>query len=95
MRDGLALAVLVLLVLGAATAAVGVVCAAVAGARALRRVVRPVPRRRGAAPAALVPQRYVWLACHTPRCGHLETEHYPAGPGRVVCHRCGTVRFRP
>ncbi|MBD0707369.1 MULTISPECIES: hypothetical protein [unclassified Streptomyces] len=95
MRDGLALAVIALLVLGAATAAVGAVCVAAAAARAVRRLIRPGPRRRTPSPLLPVPQRYVWLACHTPRCGHLETEHYPAGPGRVVCHRCGTVRDRP
>ncbi|MFE6816038.1 hypothetical protein [Streptomyces sp. NPDC057677] len=94
MRDALPLAVLVLLLLGAATAAVGVGCLTVAGARALHRFFFPRPRVRlhRVVPA---PRRYVWVACDTPRCGHLQTPHYPAGPGQVQCNHCSTVRPRP
>lgn len=93
MRDLLPLALLVLLALGAATVTVGIVCAVLAAGRALRRLLSPRPQ-----PAAAVvpaPRRYVWLACHTPRCGHLETPHYPAGPGYVMCDHCGTHRRAP
>ncbi|MFG2899550.1 hypothetical protein ACGFZH_21015 [Streptomyces zaomyceticus] len=94
MRDALALAVLGLLFLGAATVLVGTVCVTVAGGRALRRFFFPRPRVRlvRVVPA---PRRYVWVACDTPRCGHLQTPHYPAGPGRVECNHCGTIRPRP
>ncbi|WP_435969335.1 hypothetical protein [Streptomyces sp. Qhu_M48] len=94
MRDALALAVLGLLLLGAATVVVGAVCITVAGGRAAHRFFFPRPRVRlhRVVPA---PLQYVWVVCHTPRCAHLETQHYPAGPGYVACHGCGTVRPRP
>ncbi|MFE7517660.1 hypothetical protein ACFU8I_41500 [Streptomyces sp. NPDC057540] len=87
-------AVLALLLIGATAVVVGVVCGAVAGGRALYRFLFPPPRVRlvRVVPA---PLRFVWLVCHTPLCGHLQTEHYPAGPGRVACNGCGTVRPRP
>ncbi|MFE2556646.1 hypothetical protein ACFXGT_11510 [Streptomyces sp. NPDC059352] len=95
MRDALPLAVLVLLLLGAATVIVGVLCLTTAGLRGAHRLLHPKPRRRLPAPALPVQRRYVWVACDTPRCGHLQTPHYPAGPGRVECNHCGTVRPRP
>ncbi|MFE9737313.1 hypothetical protein [Streptomyces sp. NPDC006477] len=95
MRDALPLGVLVLLLLGAATVLVGVLCLATAGLRGVHRFLHPKPRRRPSTPLVPVPRRYVWLACHTPRCGHLETPHYPAGPGRVACDHCGVVRPAP
>lgn len=94
MRDALALVVLGLLLLGTSTVVVGIVCLTAAGGRALHRFLFPRPRVRlvRVVPA---PRRYVWVACDTPRCGHLETPHYPAGPGRVECNHCGIVRPRP
>ncbi|RSS51390.1 hypothetical protein [Streptomyces sp. WAC01280] len=94
MRDALALGVLVLLLLGTSTALVGAVCVATVGARAVRRFFFPAPRVRlvRVVPA---PLRYVWVTCDTARCAHLQTRHYPAGPGLVACHDCGTVRPRP
>lgn len=94
MSNGLAMAALVLLILGTSTAVVGLVCVAAAGGRAVHRFLFPRPRVR-LVRVVPTPLRYVWLACDTPRCGHLETQHYPAGPGRVSCHGCGTVRQRP
>ncbi|MFI9005081.1 hypothetical protein [Streptomyces sp. NPDC053541] len=93
MYDVLPLAVLVLLVLGAATVTVGIVCAMLAAGRVLRRLVAPRPQP----PVAIPAQRRgcVWLACHAPRCGHLQTPHYPAGPGYVMCDQCGTHRRAP
>ncbi|MER8042731.1 hypothetical protein [Streptomyces sp. NPDC094032] len=92
MADLLALGLLGLLLLGAATLAAALVCATVAAGRALRR--RPVPEPLPAAELP-APRLFVWLACHTPRCGHLETAHYPAGPGYVMCDQCGTHRRAP
>jgi hypothetical protein len=88
----LGLAVLALLLTGAATVVVGAVCGTLAAGRALHRLLWPRPL-----PAAVVPtpRRYAWVACDTPRCGHLQTPHYPAGPGRVQCNHCGTVRPSP
>ncbi|MYV64457.1 hypothetical protein GT043_00435 [Streptomyces sp. SID2131] len=83
-----------LLLLGASTAALGIACATAAAARAVHRFFRPAPRVRlhRVVPA---PLRYVWITCDTPKCGHLQTRHYPAGPGRAACHGCDTVRPRP
>ncbi|BAU83318.1 hypothetical protein SLA_2391 [Streptomyces laurentii] len=92
MHDLLPCAVLVLLAVGAATVAVGIVCAVLAAGRALRHLVSPRPRPAAELPA---PRRCVWLACHTPRCGHMQTPHYPAGPGYVMCDRCGAHRRTP
>ncbi|MFJ3786961.1 hypothetical protein [Streptomyces sp. NPDC090093] len=94
MADALVAVVVVLLVLGASTAALGLACATTAGVRAVRRFVRPAPRVR-LHRVVPTPLRYVWITCDAPRCGHLQTEHYPAGPGWVSCHGCGTVRPRP
>ncbi|MFF2331936.1 MULTISPECIES: hypothetical protein [unclassified Streptomyces] len=93
MRDWLSLAVLVLLVLGAASVVIAASCAAIAGARWLRGRTAPAPAPR----LAYVPQqrRVVWTACHTTQCGHMHTPHYPAGPGLVMCHHCKTQRPDP
>ncbi|MFB7031738.1 MULTISPECIES: hypothetical protein [unclassified Streptomyces] len=94
MANVLGAVVAVLLVLGASTAALGLACATTAAAHAVRRFVRPAPRVR-LHRVVPTPLRYVWITCDTPKCGHLQTQHYPAGPGRVVCHGCNTVRPRP
>ena len=92
MRDVIPLAVLALLLTGAATVVVGATCAVIAGGRWLRRLLfpRPLP-----APFVPRPRLYVWLACDTPRCGHLQTPHYPAGPGLVRCNACDVTRPQP
>ncbi|MFF9146349.1 hypothetical protein ACF1BN_15960 [Streptomyces sp. NPDC014861] len=101
MRDVLALGVLVLLGIGAVTVTVAALCGAVAAARAAWALVGP-SRRRPAMPRppAVVPELptfrpYVWVQCDTPKCGHLQTPHYPAGPGYVACSNCSARRPAP
>ncbi|MFE6223306.1 hypothetical protein [Streptomyces sp. NPDC057854] len=100
MRDVLALGVLGLLLVGAGTVAVAVVCATVTAARAVRALagLRRRPLRTGPRPAAaLLPgvRPFVWLQCDAVRCAHLQTPHYPAGPGYVSCSGCGARRPSP
>ncbi|MER7814054.1 hypothetical protein [Streptomyces sp. NPDC096153] len=60
------------------------------------RAVFPRHRRSALQPAAPAPSAPPaprrWIACHTPRCGHLETPHSPAGPGMWECPGCGRVQ---
>ncbi|MGW6603301.1 hypothetical protein [Streptomyces sp. NPDC055036] len=50
------------------------------------RRARPAEDRREPGRAGPV----LWLACHTPRCGHMQTAHTPdpAGTGLWVCPGC-------
>lgn len=94
MRDLIPLAVLALLLTGVTTVLVGVSCAVIACGRWLSRLLIPRPRTAPTAPVIPAQRRpHVWLACDTPRCGHLQTPHYPAGPGLLQCDGCGL--FRP
>ncbi|MFE6379203.1 hypothetical protein [Streptomyces roseolus] len=101
MRDALALGILALLGIGAVTVAVAVVCGAAAAAHAARALAG-ASRRRPARPRppAVLPVRpalrsYVWVQCDTLRCGHLQTPHYPDGPGYVACRTCSARRPAP
>ncbi|OII63798.1 hypothetical protein BJP40_02650 [Streptomyces sp. CC53] len=75
--------------LGAGALAVAAVCL-VLGAVRLGRVRRPRP------PAVVRPavgvEGLAWVACHSPSCGHLQTQHLEVAPGRWECVGCGTVR---
>lgn len=44
----------------------------------------------GAALEALAPlDSCVWMACHSLKCGHLQTRHDVTESGRLVCRGCG------
>ncbi|MFF2774829.1 hypothetical protein ACFVU3_07960 [Streptomyces sp. NPDC058052] len=100
-RDALALGILALLGIGAVTVAVATVCGAAAAARAARALVsssrrRPARTRPPAVPPVVPALRpYVWVQCDTPKCGHLQMPHYPAGPGYVACSNCAARRPAP
>jgi hypothetical protein len=93
--DALPLAVLALVLIGAATVTVTGTCLLIAvgrwlGGRLARRptsIPPPVP-----AQASL---GRVWLACDTPRCGHLQTQHIPVLDDQLMCDGCGLIRPRP
>ncbi|MFC8276283.1 hypothetical protein ACFUJR_27880 [Streptomyces sp. NPDC057271] len=95
MADALPLAVLALVLVGALTVAVIVCCALVATGRGLGTLLRRTPAPAAAAPPGPVRDGRVWIACHTPRCGHLATIHHPTVDGLFRCDACGTVRPRP
>ncbi|NML55692.1 hypothetical protein HHL19_36265 [Streptomyces sp. R302] len=100
-RDALALGILLLLGIGAVTVAVAAVCGAAAATRAARALVSSRRRRpRRPRPPVVPPELpalrpYVWVECDTPKCGHLQTPHYPAGPNYVACSNCAARRPAP
>ena len=99
MADVLSLAVLGLVLIGASTVASALYCALIALARWLARAWRS--RRQApdaavqAAPPSAVAVLRLWLPCHRPRCGHLQTVHHMTVTGLARCSGCGAEQPLP
>ena len=78
----------------------GILCWVVAGfllavcsvrglVRLVRRLTRPGPAIEEE-PDSEASAPYIWRACHSPRCAHLQTLHL-LRYGQAQCTSCGTV----
>ncbi|MFF7365843.1 hypothetical protein [Streptomyces sp. NPDC008125] len=69
---------------------VGVALGALALIHGFAGLGRRVRAARIAREAAFARESTVWVACHTPQCGHMERRHRTTAAG-LVCTRCGNV----
>ena len=82
----------------------GILCWVVAGfllavcsvrglVRLVRRLTRPGPAIEEE-PDSEASAPYIWRACHSPRCAHLQTRQTVLPVGLVRCTHCGRVTGR-
>lgn len=80
----------------AATVIIGALCQAVAAVlllvavgRGAAAAIRRTPGRQDVGPDPRT--GFVWRACDSTTCAHLQTEHDVLAPNRLMCRRCDRV----